>query len=107
MKTFPGSAVLAVVSLGFGQLSLIGPVAAGIPAGAVEFATGGFSVGERTGTAVITVRRIQLDGDAFTVRYAAAEGDARAGALRRIRPTRRLPLPSWMMNVSRAWKRSG
>jgi uncharacterized delta-60 repeat protein len=79
MKTFPGSAVLAVVSLGFGQLSLIGPVAAGIPAGAVEFATGGFSVGERTGTAVITVRRIQLDGDAFTVRYAAAEGDARAG----------------------------
>jgi uncharacterized delta-60 repeat protein len=52
---------------------------AGISAGPVEFSTGGFSVNETAGTVVISVHRIQLDGDPFTVGYSLFDGDARAG----------------------------
>src|ERR1043165_7240736 len=52
---------------------------AGVPAGSVEFSTGGVSVSETGGNAIITVHRIQIDGDAFTVSYSTVDGDARAG----------------------------
>ena len=52
---------------------------AGIPAGPVEFATAGFSVSEAGTVAVITVHRIQLDGDSFTVSYSTFDREARAG----------------------------
>src|SRR6266487_6164611 len=50
-----------------------------VPAGPVEFSATGFSISETGVTAVITVRRIQLDGEPFTVSYATSDGSAREG----------------------------
>ena len=50
-----------------------------VPAGPVEFSATGFSVSETGLTAVISVRRIQIDGDPFTVSYATSDGTAKAG----------------------------
>src|SRR5688572_28956589 len=49
------------------------------PAGGVEFSSGGFSVSEAGGTVTIVVRRLNLDGDAFSVSYSTADESARAG----------------------------
>src|SRR5262245_18354340 len=69
--------ISAAVSLALSSFPTL--LMAGVPAGPVEFAAAGFSVSEAGGVAVITVRRIQLDGDPFTVRYSTFDREARAG----------------------------
>jgi uncharacterized delta-60 repeat protein len=80
MKARPSrNVVVPAVALYLAVAGLTYLVSAAIPAGSVEFATAGFSVSEKGGTAVIIVRRDKLDGEPFTVKYATVDGAARDG----------------------------